>query len=106
MLHLNGPLFQRYALQQGAVDFGAAYARAAGVYVDVLIDDDLDLPAKLPAKPKHTPAEREKLFLEQQPRVCGKDLRHSLGRCVCAVRGTERIVHVQVVAARERSRRL
>jgi transcriptional regulator with XRE-family HTH domain len=26
------------------------YARAAGVYVDVLIDDELDLPAKLPAK--------------------------------------------------------
>jgi transcriptional regulator with XRE-family HTH domain len=24
------------------------YARAAGVYVDVLIDDDLDLPARLP----------------------------------------------------------
>ena len=30
-----------------------AYARAGGVCVDVLIDDDLDLPAKLPAKPKH-----------------------------------------------------
>jgi len=29
------------------------YARVAGVYVDVLIDDDLDLPAKLPSKPKH-----------------------------------------------------
>jgi len=28
------------------------YARAAGVYVDVLIDDGLDLPAKLPAKAK------------------------------------------------------
>jgi transcriptional regulator with XRE-family HTH domain len=28
------------------------YARAAGVYVDVLIDDDLDLPAKLPASRK------------------------------------------------------
>lgn len=24
------------------------YARAAGIYVDVLIDDDLDLPARLP----------------------------------------------------------
>ncbi|HEY9282927.1 MAG TPA: helix-turn-helix transcriptional regulator [Pyrinomonadaceae bacterium] len=32
-----------------------SYARAAGVCVDVLIDDALDLPAKLPAKPKHTP---------------------------------------------------
>jgi transcriptional regulator with XRE-family HTH domain len=29
------------------------YARVAGVCVDVLIDDDLDLPAKLPARPKH-----------------------------------------------------
>ena len=26
------------------------YARAAGVHVDVLIDDELDLPAKLPAR--------------------------------------------------------
>ncbi len=31
-----------------------AYARAAGVCADVLIDDELDLPAKLPAKPKHS----------------------------------------------------
>jgi transcriptional regulator with XRE-family HTH domain len=30
------------------------YGRIAGVCVDVLIDDDMDLPAKLPAKPKHT----------------------------------------------------
>jgi transcriptional regulator with XRE-family HTH domain len=29
------------------------YARAAGVCVDVLIDDRLDLPAKLPSAPKH-----------------------------------------------------
>jgi transcriptional regulator with XRE-family HTH domain len=29
------------------------YARVAGVCVDVLIDDNLDLPDKLPAKPKH-----------------------------------------------------
>ena len=29
------------------------YARVAGVCVDVLIDDKLDLPAMLPAKPKH-----------------------------------------------------
>jgi len=28
------------------------YARAAGVYVDVLIDDELDLPVKLPARRK------------------------------------------------------
>ena len=30
------------------------YARVAGVCLDVLIDDALDLPAKLPAKPKHS----------------------------------------------------
>lgn len=30
------------------------YARVAGVCVDVLIDDELDLPAKLPAKAKHS----------------------------------------------------
>jgi len=28
------------------------YARAAGVSIDVLADDDLDLPTTLPAKPK------------------------------------------------------
>ena len=30
------------------------YARVAGVCVDVLIDDGMELPAKLPAKPKHS----------------------------------------------------
>ena len=29
------------------------YAKAAGVCVDVLIDDDADLPKRLPAAPKH-----------------------------------------------------
>ena len=29
------------------------YARLAGVCLDTLVDDELDLPAKLPAKPKH-----------------------------------------------------
>ena len=29
------------------------YAKAAGVYVDVLIDDQLDLPESLPARPRH-----------------------------------------------------
>jgi transcriptional regulator with XRE-family HTH domain len=31
------------------------YARAAGVCTDVLIDDALDVPAKLPATPRHPP---------------------------------------------------
>ncbi len=30
------------------------YAEAAGVCLDVLANDKLDLPAKLPAKPKHS----------------------------------------------------
>jgi transcriptional regulator with XRE-family HTH domain len=29
------------------------YARVAGVCLDVLVDDELDLPARLPSKPKH-----------------------------------------------------
>jgi transcriptional regulator with XRE-family HTH domain len=29
------------------------YARVAGISTDVLIDDELSLPAKLPAKPRH-----------------------------------------------------
>lgn len=29
------------------------YAQAAGVWVDVLIDDELDLPSKLPSPTKH-----------------------------------------------------
>jgi transcriptional regulator with XRE-family HTH domain len=30
------------------------YARVAGVSMDVLVDDEMDLPAKLPAKLKHS----------------------------------------------------
>jgi hypothetical protein len=30
------------------------YARMAGICLDVLADDDQDLPKKLPAKPKHS----------------------------------------------------
>ena len=30
------------------------YARLVGVSTDVLIDDEMDLPAKLPSKPKHS----------------------------------------------------
>lgn len=29
------------------------YSRVAGIHMEVLADDKLDLPAKLPAKPKH-----------------------------------------------------
>ena len=29
------------------------YARVAGVCMDVLVDDELELPEKLPARPKH-----------------------------------------------------
>jgi transcriptional regulator with XRE-family HTH domain len=29
------------------------YARIAGVCLDTLVDDELDLPEKLPSKPKH-----------------------------------------------------
>ena len=35
------------------------YARAAGVCMDVLVDDDLDLPTKLPSIPKHEGAHRK-----------------------------------------------
>jgi len=34
------------------------YAQAANVYVDVLIDDDLDLPTKLPSATKHAGIKR------------------------------------------------
>lgn len=30
------------------------YAQTAGVCMDVLVNDDLDLPAKLPSQPKHS----------------------------------------------------
>lgn len=29
------------------------YARVAGICADVLLDDDLDLPSRLPSQPKH-----------------------------------------------------
>lgn len=34
-------------------------AQAAGIYVDVLIDDSLDLPARLPANPKSAGVKRK-----------------------------------------------
>lgn len=36
------------------------YARAANVWVDVLIDNDLDLPERLPAKSKSEGSKRER----------------------------------------------
>jgi transcriptional regulator with XRE-family HTH domain len=30
------------------------YAQAAGICLDVLVNDELDLPARLPSKPKHS----------------------------------------------------
>jgi transcriptional regulator with XRE-family HTH domain len=36
------------------------YARAAGVWLDVLVDDELDLPQKLPANPKSEGVRRKK----------------------------------------------
>jgi transcriptional regulator with XRE-family HTH domain len=35
------------------------YAEVAGVWVDVLINDDLDLPDKLPCSPKHEGVKRK-----------------------------------------------
>jgi len=37
------------------------YARVAGVYMDVLVDDELDLPEKLPAHPKSEGIKRKRL---------------------------------------------
>lgn len=37
-----------------------AYARLAGVSTDVLIDDNLDLPTKIPCSPKHGGVKRQR----------------------------------------------
>jgi transcriptional regulator with XRE-family HTH domain len=34
------------------------YARAAGIYMDVLVDDELDLPTRLPSSPKQAGVSR------------------------------------------------
>jgi hypothetical protein len=39
------------------------YARIANVYLDVLADDELDLPEKLPASPKSEGVKRKKTSL-------------------------------------------
>lgn len=36
------------------------YAQTAGVWIDVLVDDELDLPEKLPASPKSEGVRRKK----------------------------------------------
>jgi hypothetical protein len=41
------------------------YARAANVFVEVLIDNDLDLPEKLPASPKSEGIRRKKSSRKQ-----------------------------------------
>jgi transcriptional regulator with XRE-family HTH domain len=38
------------------------YARAAGVWLDVLIDDELDMPERLPTSTKSEGIRRKKLF--------------------------------------------
>jgi|SRR5581483_3715634 len=42
------------------------YAEAAGVWTDVLINDDLDLPEKLPCSPKHPGVARSKTPARQK----------------------------------------
>lgn len=37
-----------------------AYAEAAGIWMDVLVNDDLDLPSKLPARPKSAGIKRKR----------------------------------------------
>lgn len=34
------------------------YARVGGVYMDAIVDDELDLPSKLPSSPKHAGLKR------------------------------------------------
>jgi transcriptional regulator with XRE-family HTH domain len=54
---LEGELFQdsisafERGVREPALPVLLQYARAAGVYVDVLIDDETDLPDELPARP-------------------------------------------------------
>jgi transcriptional regulator with XRE-family HTH domain len=43
------------------------YARVAGVYLDVLVDDELDLPERLPASPK-SEGRRSKMSKKQTRR--------------------------------------
>ena len=59
---LTGAIYQDYisayerGLREPPLPILLRYAEIAGVCVDVLINDNLKLPAKLPSKPKHTKA--------------------------------------------------
>lgn len=44
-----------------------AYARAANVIVDALIDDDLDIPEKLPSKQRYAGVRRAKHSTKARP---------------------------------------
>jgi len=44
-------MFER-GIRQPSLLILAAYAKAANVYIEALIADDVDLPRRLPAKPK------------------------------------------------------
>jgi transcriptional regulator with XRE-family HTH domain len=44
------------------------YAQLAGVWIDVLVDDDLELPKNLPAHPKSEGIRRKKFFSNRKQR--------------------------------------
>lgn len=46
-------------VREPSLDTLLAYANAAGVWIDVLVDDNVDLPAKLPCSPKHQGVRRK-----------------------------------------------
>jgi len=43
-----------------------SYAQTAGVYMEVLVDDELDLPERLPAKPKSEGIKRQPVKRKRQ----------------------------------------
>ncbi len=65
-LGLTDEIFQDYisAYERGVreppLPVLLTYARVAGVCLDVLVDDDLKLPARLPGMPKHLRAKQPK----------------------------------------------